>query len=278
MDETLQWLWTHLLRRPVKQLKAWACARATWVATGFLGMLPLHAAWRPKNGRRRYALDEVAFAYAPSARAVAHVQQASAGLAADDLFAVDNPDGSLRYSGDEVDAVVRHFTAPDSEPWIARREQATVATVRNALAECNVVHLSCHGQNDWRDPLQSALGLYGANWTVHDLFALEKPIAVRLAFLSACETGLPGTDLPDEAVGWASSLIQAGAAGVISTLWSVDERSTAELVSRFYDNWKGGGLAPVDALAEAQRWLRDNGGAIACSEPYHWAGFVLMGV
>jgi CHAT domain-containing protein len=47
-----------------------------------------------------------------------------------------------------------------------------------------------------------------------------------------------------------------GAAGVLSTLWQVDDRATALLIARFYDLHLGDGLAPQSALQQAQQWLR----------------------
>jgi len=88
---------------------------------------------------------------------------------------------------------------------------------------------------------------------------------VRLATLSACETGLPGMDLPDEVVNLPAGLLQAGVAGVVASLWSVSDMSTALLMTKFYQNvttlWKEQGtqtqasIAP--ALQAAQCWLRD---------------------
>ena len=56
--------------------------------------------------------------------------------------------------------------------------------------------------------------------TIKDLFELHLPGA-RLATLSACETGVPGTRLPDEVVSLPSAFIRAGFAGAIGSLWTV---------------------------------------------------------
>jgi CHAT domain-containing protein len=79
----------------------------------------------------------------------------------------------------------------------------------------------------------------------------------RLAVLSACETGIPGTDLPDEVVSLPTGLVQAGVAGVVASLWSVSDLSTMMLMARFYEGWMGEGLEPPEALRQAQIWVRD---------------------
>ena len=78
----------------------------------------------------------------------------------------------------------------------------------------------------------------------------------ELICLSACETGITSTySLIDEYVGLASGFLAKGATYVLSTLWTVDERSTALLMIQFYqlieqDN------TPTIALKQAKKWLR----------------------
>ena len=50
--------------------------------------------------------------------------------------------------------------------------------------------------------------------------------------------------------------MQIGAAGVVSTLWQVDDLATALLMARFYEQHLDKGLAPPTALKQAQAWLR----------------------
>jgi hypothetical protein len=300
LDETTRWLWDALVGPLVEALEARHYRRATLIPTGWLAFLPLHAAHIPSptgepalspsaslrtglskggqgGGDRTYALDRVTFTYAPSARALVHARQAASAAPGDRLFAVDNPDGSLRHSTQEVDSVARHF----SQPWLARRDHATRNTALHALPRCDVYHFSCHGNNNWNAPLESALWMYGnlepVPLTVRDLLGATGAQA-RLAFLSACETGLGGADLPDEVVGLAAGFLQAGAASVVSTLWAVNDASTALLAARFYEHWKGDGMEPPEALVAAQRWLRDEAGGGKWSHPYYWAGFTLTGV
>ncbi|MEO0768368.1 MAG: CHAT domain-containing protein, partial [Cyanobacteria bacterium J06649_4] len=74
---------------------------------------------------------------------------------------------------------------------------------------------------------------------------------------SACETGLPGTQLPDEVISLPTGLLQAGVAGVVASLWSVADISTMMLLIRFYDFWQGQNHSPTAALCQAQQWVRD---------------------
>ncbi|MEO1429508.1 MAG: CHAT domain-containing protein [Cyanobacteria bacterium J06633_8] len=62
----------------------------------------------------------------------------------------------------------------------------------------------------------------------------------------------------DEYIGLPSGFIRAGAASIVSSLWAVDDFSTAILMIKFYENIQnhGNNLNIVIALNEAQKWLR----------------------
>src|SRR5262245_9975885 len=79
----------------------------------------------------------------------------------------------------------------------------------------------------------------------------------RLVVLSACETGLYDIERnPDEFVGLPATFMQIGAAGVVGSLWPVDDLATALLMARLYDLHLNAGREPPAALRDAQAWLR----------------------
>lgn len=258
LDATTHWLWEKLMGTVVRELQAQGFEQAVLVPTGLLGLLPLHAAWTEDAAAptgRRYALDALALRYAPNAGALAASQETAARVPATGVLAVDNPDGTLVFSGQEVDAVLSYFPAGAGHPL--RGRAATRSAVLDQLAEFPVYHFSTHGWAGWTEPLQGGLRLAGgANLTLADILDLRLTGA-RLAVLSACETGIPGTELPDEVVSLPAGLLQAGAAGVVASLWAVNDLSTAMLIERFYRLWRREGLPPAEALRSAQRWLRD---------------------
>jgi CHAT domain-containing protein len=128
--------------------------------------------------------------------------------------------------------------------------------VSAALRRADVVHLACHGFADLTTPLDSGLVLAGgAPLTLRDLLASR--LRVRLAVLSACETSMPGTELPDEVVALPTGLLQAGVAGIVASLWAVPDAATAMLMAEFYRQWRWERCSPAVALQRSQRWLRD---------------------
>src|SRR5436190_27462 len=64
-------------------------------------------------------------------------------------------------------------------------------------------------------------------------------LRLRLAVLSACQTGLPGVRAPEEVTNLPTSLVVAGAAGVVGSWWKVLDERTAMLMVAFYERWGG---------------------------------------
>ncbi len=101
-----------------------------------------------------------------------------------------------------------------------------------------------------------------------------RSLAADLVVLGACETvggrGFRGEGL----VGLAHAFFDAGAGGVMVTLWPIDDRATAEFMERFYRHLIQERATPAAALARAQDEMRSTPRWRA---PYYWAGFVLLG-
>jgi CHAT domain-containing protein len=268
-------LWQEVAEPVYSALQLLKAEQAFLVPTGLLALLPLHAAWRDEEGKREYLQDLLPLSFIPSARALAHARRTASIASAEKLLAIDEPRQlkpiPLPNSHAEVLAISSHF----HDPQILEHEKATHSAVLKALPEAQVAHFSCHGRANWGDPEQSGLLMArGEILTIKDLFELHLAGA-RLATLSACETGVPGTRVPDEVVSLPSAFIRAGFAGAIGSLWTVSEKSTAMLMTRFYQIWQTEGKQPVQALAEAQRKLREDE---RFRHPFYWAAFYMTGV
>ena len=159
--------------------------------------------------------------------------------------------------------------------------EATEARFLSEAPRGRIVHFAGHALLDPRFPLDSALalsvparpggpgddGLLQA-WEIFERLRLS----ADLVTLSACETAL-GLEAQGEGLqGLTRAFHYAGARTVLSSLWSVSDRSTAELMRRFYAHL-GAGEAKDQALAEAQREML----AGTYRHPYHWAAFQLDG-
>jgi CHAT domain-containing protein/tetratricopeptide (TPR) repeat protein len=266
LDVLTAWLWKAAMA-PVLDAVGDASA-VVLVPVGLLGVLPLHAAWTADSScptGRRYVLDQLPISYAPNARSLRASRAAVRQAGAASLLAIREPSpsglGSLPFTVPEVTAISSHFEDVRTLPGAA----ATLEEVQVALGEKSVHHFACHGLADLGSPLDSALFLaYDEPLTLRSL--LGRRVAdqggearrVRLAVLSACETQVPGLELPDEVVSLSTGLLEAGVAGVIASQWAVSGAATAILMARFYHHWKRESLEPAFALRSAQCWLRDS--------------------
>lgn len=176
--------------------------------------------------------------------------------------------------------------------------KATLAAVKQALPDCNVLHFATHGILAETAPLLSSILLAdGAALTVQDLIGLR--LNADLVVLSACRTGQGKTAGGDDVLGFSRGLLAAGARAAIVSLWPVDDLATSLLMAEFYRQLKAG-AAPGLALQAAQNYLQalepeaiktgrlkalssrgisvDSDAAPAdYRHPYYWAPFVLVG-
>ncbi len=94
--------------------------------------------------------------------------------------------------------------------------------------------------------------------------------STRLAVLSACVSGLGDIEPGAGVFGLTRGIMIAGAQGVVSTLWAIDDNATADLMVRFYTCLQEG-MDADRALSRVQREARKT------LAPAYWAAFRYMG-
>lgn len=149
------------------------------------------------------------------------------------------------------------------------------------LGSYRVVHFATHAVIDAQNPALSGLVLSRVDEQgrprngflgLHDLYNLE--LRADLVVLSGCRTAL-GREIRGEGlIGLTRAFFYAGAPRVVASLWRVEDRATAALMSRFYRALWHEGLRPAAALRAAQQELRQER---RWWDPSFWAGFVLVG-
>jgi CHAT domain-containing protein/Tfp pilus assembly protein PilF len=141
------------------------------------------------------------------------------------------------------------------------------------------LHFATHGVFDDQRPMRSALILTGGpppeplrdvlkgKPTAEGRLTAERilrgwKLDAELVTLSACDSGLGRYAGGEGYLGFSQALFVAGARSVVVSLWPVDDRATALLMTRFYENLLGTPeksvrpMPKAEALTEAKHWLR----------------------
>ncbi len=139
-----------------------------------------------------------------------------------------------------------------------------------------IVHLATHGQFSSRAE-DTFLLTWDNRINVKDLdrllqerdFAEDTPI--ELLILSACQTAVGDKRAT---LGLAGVAVRSGARSTLATLWSVQDDSTALLMTEFYQALKTPKISKVEALRQAQLSLLQSP---QYQHPYYWSAFILVG-
>jgi CHAT domain-containing protein len=147
------------------------------------------------------------------------------------------------------------------------------------VGHARIVHLSSHGMVNTESPNLSfvAFSQMGGNLELEELLYFNDlsalPLAAELAVLSACETNLGKYVAGENVLSLASAFTAAGARSTLTTLWSVNDEATKELMVAFYRALTEG-KTRSEALAAAQAEHRENPDF---AHPYYWSAMTLYG-
>jgi CHAT domain-containing protein/tetratricopeptide (TPR) repeat protein len=180
------------------------------------------------------------------------------------------------------EAVAIAGLVPKAERKLALDFDASLATaLSGTMSQYRILHFATHGLLDSQRPELSGLVLSLVDrdgrpqdgfLQVHEIYNLKLPADVVV--LSACRTAL-GRDVKGEGLlGITRGFMYAGAARVVASLWEVDSRATAELMTRFYREMLTNKRSPAAALRAAQTSMAHDA---HWHSPYYWAGFVIQG-
>lgn len=105
--------------------------------------------------------------------------------------------------------------------------------------------------------------------------------SVRLAVISACESGLGDVDAGEGVFGLQRGFKKAGVQSLIMSLWKVDDAATAIFMKRFYENWLMENKDIHSSFDEARKYLRTyrderNPDKLPYADRKYWGAFVLL--
>lgn len=280
LAELCGWAWrvaVDPLLRHLRRVARGPEPRIVLVPTGELNAVPWHAARHETSSGPHYAVEDVVFSYASSARQLCVLAGRERRPVSGYPVIVADPTGTL--AGTAMDAPYLRMCYPNARffgliPGIEVAGPGTPQDVLDALPTrylpgATVLQLGCHAESG-PSPSTSFLRLRGADLTVTRILRRAQDLAAGpgapvggLVVLAACQSNVTQA-AHDEGLTLCSAFVAAGATGVTATLWSVDDGLSSVLLCCYHDAVARRGLRPMDALRAAQLWaLRPDRAALA---------------
>ncbi len=279
-----QQLYEWIIRPLEEKLQENNIENLVFVLDGILRNIPMAVLY--DQNEQKYLIEKYAIALAPSLQLLdpkpiepRQINVLAAGLS-EGRELEQRPFKSLEYVDKELKRIQEVVPASYellNENFDYQQLQAQLKTNKY-----NVAHFATHGEFN-SDPDQTFIVLSDRLLNIRDLDDLlrvetgTQPISIELLVLSACETAFGDNRAT---LGLAGVAVRAGARSTLATLWSVEDESTAELMSKFYEELiKTDNINKAEALQKAQleflydEKLHDK----YWNRPYYWASFVLLG-
>ena len=182
----------------------------------------------------------------------------------------------LKYSGEEVYKAQKLMQGE-----AILNTHATKQKFEEMVGNYRIVHLATHGKandkigdycflafTEQKDSLDKGL-LY-----VRDIYNLS--LNADLVVLSACETGIGELKRGEGIVSLSRAFAYAGAKSMVTTLWSVNDKSTMQIMEGFYRQLKKGKTKDYALWKAKQEYLakvKDKDMA----HPFFWSAFIPIG-
>lgn len=159
-------------------------------------------------------------------------------------------------------------------------EKATKESFLNKAKDFRILHLATHGLADHENPEYSLLAfsantdsLENAFLYVNDLYNIQ--LAADLIVLSACETNIGNVSKGEGIMSLARGFSATGAKSLFTTLWKVNDESTATIVELFFKYLKAGEPKDIALQSAKLEYLEKVNPEAA--HPYYWSAYTLMG-
>ncbi|MEK6336009.1 MAG: CHAT domain-containing protein [Acidobacteriota bacterium] len=230
----------------------------------------------------KYFLEDFALFYAPSASVLVLATENARRKDRETnerLLSIGNPDFDREENPNLPDLESAEVEVKSISGNYARSSrnllggEATKEAFLNDLNQVEVVHFAGHFLANRQSPGNSKLLFAGGELRSSELSAY-KLTKMKLAILSACQTGFEGYDKGEGAIGIARTFLALGAPLVVASQWRVDSEPTKDLMVAFHRNRKERRLASAESLRQAQLEVLSNDKTQA---PFYWAAFSLFG-
>ena len=256
-----------------------------------------------KTSDNRYLIQKHAISYAPSFNLLKRFSQSPKKVSAQStakLLAFGNPalnqsqtqastDGlmneslsSLPEAEKQVEQIRRLYGLQKSRTFI--RGQATEERFKLLAPNYSIIHLAAHGLYNDLEPMRSRIVLSqignkpGVDGYLEASEIAKIKLNADLVILSACETGRGRVRGGEGIIGLPWAIFAAGCPTTVVSQWSVDSKSTADLMVSLHRqlNLNGKPASKSEALRQAAISLINSPNK-DFRHPFFWAGFIVLG-
>jgi CHAT domain-containing protein/tetratricopeptide (TPR) repeat protein len=176
----------------------------------------------------------------------------------------------------EVNAIGKYFKTD-----VYTKELATESNFKKEVSKYDIIHLAMHTIIDDNNPMYSKLVFSHPDnnkaedgyLNTYEIFNLD--LNARLAVLSACNTGYGKLLTSEGILSMARGFIYAGCPSIIMTLWTVEDKTSSELINSFY-KYLNSGMTKDMALRQAKLDHLKNADQLK-AHPFFWSGYVNIG-
>ncbi len=171
---------------------------------------------------------------------------------------------SLSFSNNLYQAIKENYTV---KPYM-NADASGKNFIENAH-NGRILQLTTHAK---ADPPQ--IYFYKDTLNLTDIYTLNTQ--AKLAILSACETGTGKLKIGEGMISLARAFAYAGVPSTITSLWSVNEKSTSEIIASFYKNLDNDDINS-EALRQAKITYIQDVNQMQNQHPYYWSALIFIG-
>jgi CHAT domain-containing protein len=182
----------------------------------------------------------------------------------------------LSYTKAEIEVVGKYWPVK-----ALYNDQATFSQFRNLAPYYPIVHFATHGGSNVQttDNTYLAFGASGQPQKFERIYPYQLaniPLSADLLVFSACQAGIGQVQLGEGVFSIARAGAEAGAKSMVTTLWNVEEPSTAFIMGRFYQ-YLAQKKSKDEALRQAKLDYTMSEQSPKSWSPWQWAGFIPIG-
>ena len=152
-------------------------------------------------------------------------------------------------------------------------KEAKLSNFKKLAENSEIIHLSTHASIGGAEGIPK-IEFIDTSFFLPEIYALN--LKADLVVLSACESQLGELKKGEGVMSLGRGFFYSGASSLVASLWSVNEKSTADIFSHFYKQLQNG-IPKAEALRLAKlKYLEEVKSDLKLG-PYYWAGFIYLG-